>query len=180
VLKILPASNERKRMNIEHVKDCICNQVEDLSDYQWACCWGEVSSEQYYDSWNDAWSVNAVYGTLLDGRTIVNVQPVKWDKDYDEEYVMAGDCSVDSVREEALLLVRIFIHDLAYSFILYDNLETLEDIASKCGKRLSDDDLAYLENAITSYASDKSIVDLKEAYDMMVSEGLDPLDDLSE
>jgi hypothetical protein len=167
-------------MNIEHVKDCICNQVEDLSDYQWACCWGEVSSEQYYDSWNDAWSVNAVYGTLLDGRTIVNVQPVKWDKDYDEEYVMAGDCSVDSVREEALLLVRIFIHDLAYSFILYDNLETLEDIASKCGKRLSDDDLAYLENAITSYASDKSIVDLKEAYDMMVSEGLDPLDDLSE
>ena len=163
-------------MNIEHVKDCICNQVEDLSDYQWACCWGEVSSEQYYDRWNSDWSVSAVYGTLLDGRTIVNVQSVE----YDEEYVMAGDCSVDSVREEALLLVRIFIHDLGYSFILYDNLETLEDIASKCGKRLSDDDLAYLENAITSYASDKSIVDLKEAYDMMVSEGLDPLDDLSE
>lgn len=175
MLKILPASNERKRMNIEHVKDCICNQVEDLSDYQWACCWGEVSSEQYYDRWNSDWSVSAVYGTLLDGRTIVNVRSVE----YDEEYVIAGDCSVDSVREEALSLVGGVIDDLASTFILYDNLETLEDIASKCGKRLSDEDLAYLENAITSYASDKSIVDLKEAYDMMVSEGLDPLDDLS-
>ena len=135
-----------------------------------------MSSEQYYDRWNSDWSVSAVYGTLLDGRTIVNVQSVE----YDEEYVIAGDCSVDSVREEALSLVGGVIDDLASTFILYDNLETLEDIASKCGKRLSDEDLAYLEDAITSYASDKSIVDLKEAYDMMVSEGLDPLDDLSE
>jgi hypothetical protein len=175
-MKILSVSKERKRMNINHVKDCICNQVKYNSDYAWACCWGEVSSDTYYDSYNDSWSIDAVYGLLLDGRTIVNVLAVE----YDEEHVISGDCSVEEVRKQALSLVEDLVEDLGTGFVLYANLGTLDDIASKHGKILSDDGRYSLEKALSSYAACNSVTDLREAYEMMVSEGVNPLDSLDE